>query len=661
MSKRTACVMTGTVVLACWSAAQAGGAIGPVLDDARKGPPYPRIANCYGAAVGHWTKPETLDLLGKFDLLIGGVNAGGNEQQRQAVAAMVARLRKANPYLVVLDFSSSAPYAGAWQVKQTPFPDDGWLLTPDGKQIEGWPGTTMINLTKRPVIDWLAGRSAASVEKPVFDGTFIDCMGGHFDHWACNIQSGRPYQIDADGDGEADSDKDLDRQWRQAKQILGRTVRERIGPEALFMANQAHEANFPQLNGILLEDFLDYVLDHGRSWRGVLDHYFHWTRTPHRPTVTTIVSSSGLEPDFNAWKSMTEADREAILAKGKALTQRMRFGLATTLMGDGYFAYDLHTRWRGQHWWYPEYDAPLGYPTGPSREFPDGSWRRPFDGGTAVVNPTCLDLPIQTERRSRDVSSGKVGSEFLIPAQDGRILVPTSDPVVAGTLPDPSPAFTRTGSAALVKRDGRVLWRMDQRTCAVFRDDGVLLALYVAGRPVLQNVRAVMSATPRWQDFEYGAARVAAGQDGTIEFRCRRTWKKLAVDRRLRAAWSGGALTMTWEFRAATDMDLPVFRHQVELPVHVFAGGKATADAATIDLPGQEARGGPLMKASREATFLSADGRTKITARSPAAMSLHDERLYGADAFLLTQGGGRGQVKAGDTWKVELTITPGPK
>ncbi|HET6429856.1 MAG TPA: hypothetical protein VFJ30_15685, partial [Phycisphaerae bacterium] len=101
--------------------------------------------------------------------------------------------------------------------------------------------------------------------------------------------------------------------------------------------------------------------------------------------------------------------------------------------------------------------------------------------------------------------------------------------------------------------------------------------------------------------------------------------------------------------------------HQVELPVHVFAGGKATADAATIDLPGQEARGGPLMKASREATFLSADGRTKITARSPAAMSLHDERLYGADAFLLTQGGGRGQVKAGDTWKVELTITPGPK
>ncbi|MHC4717686.1 MAG: putative glycoside hydrolase, partial [Planctomycetota bacterium] len=459
--------MTGWVLLTASLAA--GGDAGPVLDDARKGPPYPRIANCYGARLGHWTRPETLKVLAKFDLLIGGVNAGSNDKQRRAVTDMVAKLRAGNPHLIVLDFSSSAPYAASWQVKVTPFPDDGWLLSPDGKTIEGWPGTKMINLSKRSVIDWLARRSAASASKPVFDGTFIDCMGGGFDHWACNIKSGEPYEIDADGDGQADSDRTLNRKWRQAKQILGRTVRTRIGPKAVFMANQAHEANFSQLNGILLEDFLDYVLDDGRSWRQVLDHYFHWTQTPHRPTVTTIVSSSGLEPAFNAWKNMTEADRNAILTKGKALTRRMRFGLATTLMGDGYYAYDLHTRWRGQHWWYPEYDAPLGYPTGPSREFADGTWRRSFDGGMAVINPTCLDLLVKPGRRSRDVSSGKVGEEFLIPAQDGRILVPTSDAPAQPRLPDPAPAFTRRGPGRIARRDGRVLWRMDDRTCAVFR------------------------------------------------------------------------------------------------------------------------------------------------------------------------------------------------
>jgi len=657
MNRRIGWVAAGAIVMACVSKAWAGG-VGPVLDDVRKGPPFPRIANCYGAKLGHWTKPETLEVLGQFDLLIGGVNAGGNDKQRQAVEAMVATLRKANGHLIVLDFSSSAPYAQPWHLQATKFPADGWLLTPDGKNVEGWPGSKMINLSRRSVIDWLARRSAASVEKPVFDGTFIDCMGGQFDHWACNIQSGQPYQIDADGDGQADSDRDLNRKWRQAKQLLARTVRTRIGPEAVFMANQAHQATFSQLNGILLEDFLDYVLDDGRSWRGVLDHYFHWTRTPHRPTVTTIVSSSGLEPAFNAWKNMTEADRDAICAKGKALTGRMRFGLATTLMGDGYFAYDLHTRWRGQHWWYPEYDAPLGYPTGPSREFPDGSWRRRFDGGIAVVNPTCLDLMVKTARRSRDVSSGKVDTELIVPAQDGRILVPTSDAATPGNLPDPSPAFTRTGARRMVRRDGRTLWRMDGRTCAVFRDDGVLLALYVDGREALRNVRAVISATPRWKDFKYGQARVGPAKNGTVEFRCRRTWKELAVDRRLRAAWSNGALRMTWNFTAATDMDLPVFRHQAELPVHVFAGGKATTESGKTDLPGDKPRGGPLMRAARKATFTSADGRTTITARSPAAMGLHDERIYRVDAFLLTQGGGLGKVKAGDTWKVELTIKP---
>ena len=72
----------------------------------------------------------------------------------------------------------------------------------------------------------------------------------------------------------------------------------------------------------------------------------------------------------------------------------MRFGLATTLMGDGYHAYDLHTRWRGQRWWYKEYDAPLGYPRAAARRQPDGSWRREFDGGTVVVNPTPIDLVV---------------------------------------------------------------------------------------------------------------------------------------------------------------------------------------------------------------------------------------------------------------------------
>ncbi len=54
---------------------------------------------------------------------------------------------------------------------------------------------------------------------------------------------------------------------------------------------------------------------------------------------------------------------------------------------------------------------------------PDGTWRRDYDGGTVVVNPTYKDVTVRTAVAARDVSTGKVGAEFVIPALDGRILI----------------------------------------------------------------------------------------------------------------------------------------------------------------------------------------------------------------------------------------------
>jgi len=230
-------------------------------------------------------------------------------------------------------------------------------------------------------------------------------------------------------------------------------VREALGPDVPFMTNQAGEWGYPHMNGILLEDFLDYVLDGGMTWDHVLQTYLHWTEAPHQPTLTTIVSSSGVQPPFDPWRTLNEEGRNALLEHGRSLLPRMRFGLATTLMGDGYFAYDLHTRWRGQRWWYPEYDAPLGYPKGAAAKQPDGTWRREFDGGTVVANPTLFDAQVAFTDRHEDVSGGKVGTGFVIPPQDGRILLPTDKPLAPGSSrtrsrPSRSPARSRSSSAA---------------------------------------------------------------------------------------------------------------------------------------------------------------------------------------------------------------------
>jgi hypothetical protein len=390
-----------------------------------KGPPFPRIANCYGARLGPQTPRDQLDELARYDLLIGGTWCDwGKGEQVAAFKKNLAYLRKINPHILVLEFSSSAPYLARWE-KQTGFPADGWLLTPEGQTINGWPGSRMINLLHADVIAWQVNRSREAIAH-AYDGTFIDCMGPQFDWWACEIATGKPYQIDADGDGQADKKEKLNQSWRKAKLNMARQVREAIGPKAIFMGNQAGRQTSDVINGILLEDYLDYVLDGKRKWRGVLDDYLFWTGTPHRPNVTTIVSSSGIEPPFEAPRTLAKAEQDKLLESGRKLEQRMRFGLTTTLMGDGYFAYDLHTRWRGQHWWYPEYDAPLGYPRAAAGEYPDGTWRRQFDGGLVVVNPGAEPVEVQLGAAVRDATTGLTGRTFTVPPRDGRILLSDS-------------------------------------------------------------------------------------------------------------------------------------------------------------------------------------------------------------------------------------------
>lgn len=44
----------------------------------------------------------------------------------------------------------------------------------------------------------------------------------------------------------------------------------------------------------------------------------------------------------------------------------VRFGLAFTLLGDGFFAHEFGDTWHGNDWWYDELDFDLGYPLGPA-------------------------------------------------------------------------------------------------------------------------------------------------------------------------------------------------------------------------------------------------------------------------------------------------------
>ncbi len=99
----------------------------------------------------------------------------------------------------------------------------------DGTPIAGWPGTYMLNLAAPDVVEWLAQQTAPAVHEIGYDGVFIDCMGPHFDTWACEIASGKPYTVDYNADREDDDREQLKKIWKDAKTTLARRTRELLG------------------------------------------------------------------------------------------------------------------------------------------------------------------------------------------------------------------------------------------------------------------------------------------------------------------------------------------------------------------------------------------------------------------------------------------------
>jgi hypothetical protein len=614
--------------------------------------PFPRIANCYFANLTPDSTPADVEEVARFDLLIGGVWANwGDPASVARLAERMAEARRLNPHILILDFSCSAPYADPADVT---VPASAWLRQPDGTFINGWPGTRMLNLRRPEAVDWLVERTRQSLVGRGFDGVFIDCMGSGFDAWACNIDGGAPYQVDADGDGKADERAWLDGEWVAAKAELSRRVREAIGPDRVFMTNQAGVWGQAAMNGILLEDYLDYVMSGGLDFEQVMEEYLGWTRVAHGPNVTTIVSSSAIEPPFDPWRTMTQAAREALLEKGRSLVDRMRFGLTSTLMGNGYFAYDLHTRWRGQRWWYPEYDVPLGQPRPgfeqQGQRQADGTWRREFDGGTVIVNPTALDVLVSLPGQRRDVSTGRVAQDFVVPGLDGRVLVPTQDEPSPGEGPRPETALTVNGTARVAQRGDRVLCRLGGTAAALFDERGRMLELVHRGSVLARNAQAFMVVDDRWRDYAYQGCAHELRDDGSLAFTGKRVDGESEVGYTQTVTWGEGFLQMDYAWEALSAGHLHMCRQQVDFSVARYAGGEAQGPpTAPVRLPAERAPE-PVLANGLARMIVEPEGGGGLEVQSDPPAALVDERHYGVNAYRLGSHPVSGDVQAGQRW-----------
>jgi len=333
--------------------------------------------------------------------------------------------------------------------------------------------------------------------------------------------------------------------------------------------------------------------------------------------------------------------------------------LATTLMGDGYFAYDCANMGRGNRWWYPEFDTPLGRPKGPAGRNADGIWQRAFTGGAVATNGTNYDAVVEPGGKYRDLSTGRVAIRFTLRRFDGRILLPTDAPLTPGE--DAPPRLTAAVPEKLLATkldDGTVAIQTPGGLELRFEPTGALRNILFNGRTPLTGGWPVVAAPPRTHfrvvesqpatasATETEAAAVFAGEltegdhRGAFVETC-----TVTPDNRF---------TLHFDFTANTDLNLRMWRHYFFLPVRDYAGATVVGDEKTLKLP--EERGDePLLSSAKHVEVRSK--QATLTVDSSPPLSLIDHRKWGTPDYLLAGYPVSGAVKQGATWSVELTVS----
>lgn len=599
-------------------------------------PPFPRIANCYGAGLS-WTNWEKgSEYWSKLGLFIGGGYDlhydWENPRWTNSLAKLkenVAQLKKVNPNAMIL------PYVDVIEGPDSPsIPKAWWDLNEKGEKWSGWPGMYRINMKLKDVLQYNLDKVRTDVfGRDYFDGVFYDC-------------------------------------WSPDKWLVPETAKLRDG-KAIVMLNAWNlpKDGFESLNGVLSEDEINRVIEGKVDFEDFLSRYQAWSTRSRKPVVTTIVCHpEGINDDPWKWEKMTREEKDAMVKKAQSDESPMRFGLTTTLLGDGYFAYDTGTQGRGNWWWFKEFDVKLGHPKGAPHKNADGTWQREFDGGIVVVNGTNYDAVVRTPDVRRDVSTGRVAKKFTIPMFDGRILIPTKEPLTKTadivprfTIKPPNILLTATlpGDFSIVQTPGGLEMRIE-KTGSIRQILWHGVGLMNGGFPVV--------AAPPYKPFSVDAAKVDTPVPGfgaikTDEITLKYQGKLVESAQRVEyvetcTVRSDNSFSLHFDFTAASDLDIRMWRHFLGLPVAKYMGQTVKAGGKSIVLP---------TKTTDEITLPSSKqiiietNEAIITIESSIPLGLMDDRKYGSEQYLLSGYPISGKVKQGTKLSVDMKVTVADK
>ncbi len=400
---------------------------------------YPRIANYYLVSQ---IKKDDYDKLAKYDLIILPMEAQAFDQP------LFEYLRKKNPDIVILPYipsqSIDRTYRDVWpylrQKLYSGVEKDWWLYDQWGNKISYPVNADAVNVNT----DWNNYLPRFVKEEilstGLWDGIFYDMVDSSISY--CNEGN-----IDLNQDKEKDELIKMDKDWCQGVTKLLKNTRDLIGKDKLIIINgNSYDAYQPYVNGRMFESFPTPWEGQG-NWLDSIKSYLNLPVKNFFPPVHILNADTNNTGDKNSYS-------------------KMRFGLTSALLGDGYFGFDYGTKNHSQLWWYDEYEVylnqPLSHPYdllhNNSDYLREGVWRRDFKNGMVLINSTSQQQKIKLEadyekingQQDKKYNDGSIINTLDLNSQDGIILLRPIKEIIGDV-------FTNGSFARVFDSRGKVL------------------------------------------------------------------------------------------------------------------------------------------------------------------------------------------------------------
>jgi hypothetical protein len=370
-------------------------------------PGFPRVANLWGSGR---LIPKGMAYASRIDLWLGA----------RFTAEQIRELRWLNPNCFILTSINT--------VENNDVPDDFFLRDTTGRKIEVWPGAYRLNLTRPEVAQYQARYAYQKMIESglMYDGCFFDNFMMS-QRWLTHDIYDRPVQLDADGDGQPDDKDAFDKAWRAG---VFRELQEwrKLMPWAL---TSGHSQGYPYpeiaeiFNGQGIGFYTTDVIEGKKAFYELWDYYSAWCTVTVKPAITSVESAVPDQIAYGYDYSPQKNTPATTWNFARDYYPYMRFGLAFTLMSDGYFSHELGDTDHGQDWWYDELDYKLGIPLGPAEQITvgqaadreliqNGGFEEDLPGTWSLWCDTQSGCAAKADRDMRGQHSGRAAAHITI-------------------------------------------------------------------------------------------------------------------------------------------------------------------------------------------------------------------------------------------------------